>query len=56
MCDVKKIGLYKKERMIGEVGKETPKKEMNFYDVTHDILLVSKNTFFSLASKLIDIR
>ena len=24
--------------MRGEVGKETPKKEMDFYDVTRDIL------------------
>ncbi len=24
--------------MRGEVGMETPKKEMDFYDVTHDIL------------------
>ena len=24
--------------MRGEVGKETPKKEIDFYDVTHDIL------------------
>ena len=23
--------------MKGEVGKENPKKEMDFYDVTHDV-------------------
>ena len=36
MCDVIKIHL--KGRMRGEVGKETPQKEMDFYDVTHDTL------------------
>ena len=45
MCDVKKIRLN--GRMKGDVGKETPKKEMTFYDVTHDILgFLRKYTYF----------
>ena len=34
MFDV--IKIRQKERMRGEVGKETSKKEMNLYDVTYD--------------------
>ena len=37
MCDVIKIPIKRKDE--GEVGKETPIKEMDldvFYDVTHD--------------------
>ena len=38
MCDVIKIRLSYKGGMRGEVGNKTPKKEMDFYDVTHDTL------------------
>ena len=27
--------------MRGEVGKDTPKKDMDFYDVTHDTMTLS---------------
>ena len=53
MCDVIKIRLSYKGGMRGEVGNDTPKKGMDFYDVTHDTLSFLINPPLSGSPKLI---